>query len=125
VGDPADPDLSLDEVTTTAILIAVAGHETTANLLGAALIRCSHPPPDASRLAETLDPDHPGSFTELLRVDSPVQTTARTATTDHRIDGVDIGRGQSVVSASLPPTETHRPTRSQTSTGPAAPDHRR
>ena len=35
----SDPDLSLDEVVVTAILIAVAGHETTANLLGASLIR--------------------------------------------------------------------------------------
>ena len=35
----ADPDLELEDVVTTAILIAVAGHETTANLLGAGLIR--------------------------------------------------------------------------------------
>jgi cytochrome P450 len=30
----SDPDLLLDDVVITAILIAVAGHETTANLLG-------------------------------------------------------------------------------------------
>ena len=34
-----DPELGLDDVVVTAILIAVAGHETTANLLGAGLIR--------------------------------------------------------------------------------------
>ena len=61
------------------------------------MIRLLTPAPDGSRLAETFDPDHPGAFTELLRLDSSVQATARTATTDHRIDGVDIRCGENVV----------------------------
>jgi cytochrome P450 len=92
-----DPDLSLDEVTTSAILIAVAGHETTANLLGAALIRLLTVAADCTRLADTFDPKDPGTFIELLRLDSPVQATARTATADHKIDGVDIPCGDGVV----------------------------
>ncbi|SOX56175.1 cytochrome P450 [Mycobacterium ahvazicum] len=36
----ADPNLELDDVVTTAAIIAAAGIETTANLLGAAMIGC-------------------------------------------------------------------------------------
>ena len=35
----ADTDLNLDDVVTTAIIIAIAGHETTANLLGTGAAR--------------------------------------------------------------------------------------
>jgi cytochrome P450 len=37
--------------------------------------------------------------TELLRLDAPVQSTVRTATHDHRIGGVDVAAGQSVLVA--------------------------
>ncbi len=39
----ADNDLELDDVVTTAIIIAIAGHETTANLLGTAMVRLLTP----------------------------------------------------------------------------------
>ena len=93
----ADPDLSLDEVVVTAILIAVAGHETTANLLGAGLIRLLTPTPDGMRLADRVDPDDPTVVTELLRLDSPVQATGRTATADQTLGGVDIRCGEAVL----------------------------
>lgn len=93
----ADRDLSLDEVTITAILIAVAGHETTANLLGAALIRLLTPDAERRLPAHTFDVDDLRAYTELLRLDAPVQATARTATTDHHIDGVTIAKGDAVV----------------------------
>lgn len=86
----ADPDLSLDEVVITAILIAVAGHETTANLLGASLIRLLTPAHDGTRLTDQIDPDDPAVITELLRLDGPVQVAARTATADQAIAGTDI-----------------------------------
>ncbi|GBE65578.1 putative cytochrome P450 [Mycobacterium sp. MFM001] len=87
----SDPELQLDDVVITAILIAVAGHETTANLLGAATIRLlAVEPHDAPAVDSSL-------VTELLRLDGPVQATARTATEDHRIGGVDIARGQQAV----------------------------
>jgi cytochrome P450 len=93
----SDPDLSLDEVVVTAILIAVAGHETTANLLGASLIRLLTPDPDGARLADRIDPDDPAVVTELLRLDSPVQATGRAATADQTLAGVDILRGDAVL----------------------------
>ena len=76
----ADRELELEDVVMTAILIAVAGHETTANLLGAGLVRLLTPGPDGTRIADDLDPTDPGLISELLRLDSPVQAAARTAT---------------------------------------------
>lgn len=91
------PDLQLDDVVITAILIAVAGHETTANLLGAALLRLLTPRPDGIGIADRVDPTDASLITELLRLDGPVQATARTATEDQRIGGVDIACGQQAV----------------------------
>jgi len=83
-----DPELSLEDVVVTAILIAVAGHETTANLLGAGLIRL---------VTEQVDTVDGAVITELLRLDGPVQSTVRTATEDQTVGGVDIAAGDSVV----------------------------
>ncbi|MUL47563.1 cytochrome P450 [Mycobacterium sp. CBMA293] len=93
----ADPSLTLDEVVITAILIAVAGHETTANLLGASLIRLLTPSSDGTLLAEEIDPVDPAVLTELLRLDSPVQAAGRTATADQTIAGIDIRCGETVL----------------------------
>jgi cytochrome P450 len=85
-----DPELGLDDVVVTAILIAVAGHETTANLLGAGLIRL---------VDEQVDTVDEAVITELLRLDAPVQSTVRTATEDQRIGEVSISAGDSVIVA--------------------------
>jgi cytochrome P450 len=110
----ADPALALDEVVVTAILIAVAGHETTANLLGANLIRLLTPLADGSRLADHVDPDDPAVITELLRLDSPVQAVARTATGHQTLGGIEIGCGDavlvSVAAANRDPAVYDRPT---------------
>lgn len=83
-----DPELGLDDVVVTAILIAVAGHETTANLLGAGLIRL---------LSEGVRTVDEAVLTELLRLDAPVQSTVRTATAEQRIGDAQIAAGDSVV----------------------------
>lgn len=90
----ADPVLELDDVVITAILIAVAGHETTANLLGAAMVRLLQSGAGGGRLIDRLDPADPALLSELLRLDGPVQATARTATRDQRIAGADLAVGQ-------------------------------
>jgi cytochrome P450 len=92
-----DPDLSLDEVVMTAILIAVAGHETTANLLGAAMVTLLTPDGDGTRIADRIDAADPAVVTELLRLDAPVQSTVRTATEPHELDGVEIAAGESTL----------------------------
>ncbi|OMC41710.1 cytochrome [Mycobacterium sp. GA-1841] len=93
----ADPDLTLDEVVTTAVLIAVAGHETTANLLGSSLIRLLTPDRDGLCPADGIDSADPAVITELSRLDAPVQATTRTATADQTLAGIDIRRGQTVL----------------------------
>ncbi|BBX36581.1 hypothetical protein MMAG44476_32119 [Mycolicibacterium mageritense DSM 44476 = CIP 104973] len=92
-----DPELELEDVVITAILIAVAGHETTANLLGAGLIRLLQARPDGSRLADCIDPADPAVVTELLRLDSPVQAALRTATRDTRVGEVDVAAGSTAL----------------------------
>ncbi|MDT5357554.1 MAG: hypothetical protein QOJ56_6086, partial [Mycobacterium sp.] len=93
----SDPDLLLDDVVITAILIAVAGHETTANLLGAAMIRLLAVGPGGTRIVDGLDPSDPALITELLRLDAPVQATARTATQNQLVGDVEIAAGQPVL----------------------------
>lgn len=90
----SDMDLLLDEVVITAILIAVAGHETTANLLGAAMIRLLTVGPDGTRIVDGIDSNDPSLISELLRLDGPVQATARTATEGQLIGDVEIACGQ-------------------------------
>jgi cytochrome P450 len=78
------PDLELEDVVITAVVIAVAGHETTANLLGAGIIRL------AATGHQSVDG---GLITELLRLDGPVQAVVRTAARDHAIGGVTVRSG--------------------------------
>ena len=102
----ADPALELDDVVITAILIAVAGHETTANLLGAAMIRLLQPSEDGSRLIDNLDLADPALVNELLRLDGPVQATARTATRTTASAAPRSPPANRSSSSSPPPTAT-------------------
>jgi cytochrome P450 len=90
-------DLTLDEVVTTTILIAVAGHETTTNLLGAALARLLTPTEEGIPPAERIDPTKPAVLTELLRLDAPIQAVARTATATHHLGDSTIEPSDSVL----------------------------
>jgi cytochrome P450 len=121
----ADPGLELDDVVITAILIAVAGHETTANLLGAAIIRLLQPSTDGSRAIDTLDSTDSALLTELLRLDGPVQATARTATQDQQICGVEIAAGQQalvvIAAANRDPAVFHDPDQFRPGRGGPAP----
>lgn len=82
----AAPDLELDDVVVTAVIIAVAGHETTANLLGTAIVRLL-----ALEDRPVVDD---ALVTELIRLDGPVQAVGRTATRDHVIGDAVIRAGQ-------------------------------
>jgi cytochrome P450 len=92
----ASTDLELDEVVTTAAIIAIAGHETTANLLGAATTRLLTGPP-GSRPLDAIDDISDPLVTELSRLDGPVQAVTRTATHDHLINDTIVHAGQSVL----------------------------
>jgi cytochrome P450 len=92
----AATDLELDEVVSTAAIIAIAGHETTANLLGAATTRLLSGPP-GRRPLDAIDDINDPLVTELLRLDGPVQAVTRTATHDHLINDTIVHAGQSVL----------------------------
>jgi cytochrome P450 len=89
--------LSTGELISTALLLLVAGFETTVNLIGngaVALLRAGQ----WARLAA--GPGLvPGAVEELLRYDSPVQLTSRIATEDVDLDGTVLPKGASVLVA--------------------------
>lgn len=92
-----DPGLELDEVVVNAILLAVSGHETTANLLGNSMIRlyCDGLAP---RLADVgVAPTDSRVIGELLRLDSPVQLVGRAALERHDLGGVVVAPGDRVM----------------------------
>ncbi|WP_006241483.1 cytochrome P450 [Mycolicibacterium tusciae] len=90
----ADPELELDDVVTTAVIIAVAGHETTANLLGAAMVRLLTPGSGDIRPIDRMETVDDRLVTELLRMDGPVQAVGRTAAGNHTIDDIEIHAGE-------------------------------
>lgn len=96
----ADGDrLSEDELLATAVLLVIAGHETTGNLIGNALRRLLTDRELADRLRA--DPGGiPPVIEELLRIDSPVMLAARRLTTAPvRIGEVTIPEGETVLLA--------------------------
>lgn len=90
----AHPALQLDDVVTTASIVAIAGHETTANLLGAIMIRLMTAQPDGTRPVDTVNTIDGPLITELLRLDAPAQAVVRTAARDHVINDVKIHAGE-------------------------------
>nr|WP_307682546.1 cytochrome P450 [Nocardia vulneris] len=96
-----DDDLSHDELVGVALVLLIAGHETTANTLGAGTaLLLEHP----GQLAAIRDEPHrvDGAVEELLRFCTPVHTgLVRTVTTDTVIGGQPMKTGDLVV-VSLP-----------------------
>jgi hypothetical protein len=97
-----------------AVLLLVAGHETTVNLIGNGVWALLQHPDQLRRLR-----DHPElidtAVEELLRFDSPVQMTSRTPTRDLELGGQRISAGQTVVlflgAANRDPEEFSEPDR--------------
>jgi cytochrome P450 len=84
--------LTQGELLSTCILLLVAGHETTVNLIsGGALALMQHPEEQARVRA---DPELMRSAVEeMLRYVSPVQLTGRVARADMEVGGVDLAAG--------------------------------
>jgi hypothetical protein len=84
-----------DLLALSALLLA-AGHETTTNLIGNAVLALLRHPDEKKRLLD--DPSLvPGAVEELLRFDSPVQVTDRVVTEDLDFRGHAFRRGQLAV----------------------------
>jgi Cytochrome P450 len=94
--EEAGDKLSEDELLATCILLLVAGHETTVNLIGNGSLALLRHPDQRKRLQ-----NDPGLITtaveELLRFDGPVQRTARIPSEDVVIGGRTIGKGEMVM----------------------------
>jgi len=91
--------LTEGELVSLAVLLLVAGHETTTNFIGNALLALLQHPADLERLRS--NPDRlPGALDELLRYDSPVSTaTFRYTTEAVTLGGTAIPAGVPVLVA--------------------------
>jgi cytochrome P450 len=84
------------ELKATAGLVLAAGFETTVNLLGNGIRMLLDEPAIASRLASRPEL-WPNAVEEVLRLESPVQMSARVARRDVEVAGTAIGRGELVI----------------------------
>jgi len=94
----ADEGALLDEteLQATAGLVLAAGFETTVNLLGNGIRLLLNSPDQLAKLAA--DPSlWPNAVEEILRLDSPVQLSARVARTDTEVAGTTVRAGETVV----------------------------
>ncbi|MER7000841.1 cytochrome P450 [Streptomyces sp. NPDC000410] len=96
VRDEDDGRLSDTELLGTAVLLVVAGHDTTANLLADGILALLRHPDQARLLRER--PDLlPAAIEEVLRYDAPVEyTPLRWAAEDFELGGSRISKGDGV-----------------------------
>jgi len=89
--------LSEEELMATILLLFVAGHETTVNLIGNGTLALLRNPNqlEALRRSPALIG---GAIEELLRYDAPVQRTGRMPNTDVELGGKRIAKGDLVLS---------------------------
>jgi cytochrome P450 len=94
--EEAGDRLSEEDLLATSILLLLAGHETTVNLIGNGTLALLRHPEQLQRLR-----DDPGLITtaveELLRYDGPVQRTARIPSEDVVVCGRTIPAGDMVM----------------------------
>ncbi len=88
--------LSREELTSNISLLFAAGHETTVNLMGNALIALYRNPDQLELLRSDLS-GMPQAVEEFLRYDSSVQLTARDALEDTEVCGIKVPRGHSIM----------------------------
>jgi cytochrome P450 PksS len=107
--EEAGDKLSFDELVASTLIILLAGHETTVNLIGNGMLALLEHPDQLERLRahpELLD----AAVEEMLRYTSPVQLNApRFACVDTELCGVTIRKGDAVcpIIGSANHDETH------------------
>jgi cytochrome P450 len=89
--------LSKDEIDAMIFLLMLAGHDTTANLIGSAALTLIEHPDEAARLRD--DPTiAPSAVEELLRFTTPVPCGAvRITLEDMEISGTELAKGSKVL----------------------------
>ncbi len=93
-------DLSIEELTGIAFLLLLAGHETTANMLGLGTFALLENPEQVAELRETPDLT-PDAVEELMRYLSVVDILYRYATEDIELAGETITKGSTVAISTL------------------------
>ena len=88
--------LSPDELVTTCILLLVAGHETTVNLIGNGVLGLLRHPDQLARLRSDPSLDK-SAVEEFLRFDPPVQFTVRTMLDEYAIGDRVIAKGEQAI----------------------------
>lgn len=87
--------LSHEELLTTAVTVLIAGHETTTNLIGSAMLLLLRHPDQLQRLKE--NPElAPGAIEEVLRYEPPLQRVRRVAKQDIEMAGGTMRKGEVV-----------------------------
>lgn len=104
--------LTEEEIVSTCVLLLVAGHETTVNLIGNAVLAMLREPAQWTALGA--EPARaPAVIEETLRFDPPVQMVARTAAADMTIGELDVPAGDIMMlltaAAQRDPAEFERP----------------
>ena len=88
--------LTADELFWFALMLLIAGNETTTNLLGLMMLRFAEQPDQYTRVRE--DPSLvPSAVEEALRHGSPIQGLYRTAVADYRVGDAFIPAGGRVL----------------------------
>ncbi|WP_010278261.1 cytochrome P450 [Paenibacillus senegalensis] len=90
--------LTQEEIIASCVLLLVAGHETTVNLIANGVhLLLTHP--DQLALLKQKPELLPGAVEEILRFESPVQMTSRLCSEDLTIGGKTLLRGQEVLTS--------------------------
>ncbi len=85
--------LAADELLAFVVLLLLAGNETTTNLIGNGTLALMRHPDQLSRLRGDLSLI-PTAIDEMLRFDSPVQSTVRTCAIATNVGGTDVAIGE-------------------------------
>ncbi|MGW1072836.1 cytochrome P450 [Streptomyces sp. NPDC002537] len=95
--DGPDGRLTHQELMTTAVLLLIAGHETTVNLITNGMLTLLRHPEELARLRDRPEL-MPGAVEELLRYEPPVQfLPQRSPLTDIEVAGVTVPKGAPLI----------------------------
>jgi cytochrome P450 len=95
--------VTVDELIANLMVLLIAGHETTANMISCGMLRLlQHPEQLADLRAGMADPNCvENAVEEILRYDSPLSNVPRTAVAEIELHGKKIRAGQRVYLANL------------------------
>ncbi|HET9253817.1 MAG TPA: cytochrome P450 [Pseudonocardiaceae bacterium] len=121
LGDNGDA-LALDEVLATCVLLLIAGHETTASLIGNAVLTLMEHPGQLEALRRDPALIAP-AIEEVLRFECPAKIISRTSLIDRELGGRAIRAGQRVLilvgAVNRDPGQFHDPERFDITRAPA------